>query len=161
MNEIVLNDTLKKIKERENNGKFVTLSCKVHESDAISFISYANKCGAKSSKVLNTFVHEFINKFQSNKKKTYQIKNNINQNSYYQKGDKTDFSRIKRNISLEILAELKREKIIHDYFFDDDIIFINGDCLKTMEGLISKDVVVDHVLTDIPYGTVQGLSIEG
>lgn len=80
------------------------------------------------------------------------IKNNI---------DKTCFEKKDIEINLEILNKMKEEKICNDFFFDNDFILINGECLSVMEWLINNNVVVNHILTDIPYGNVQGLKIEG
>ena len=74
---------------------------------------------------------------------------------------KTNFSRTQRHITREILVEMKQKGIIKDFFCDNDFVLINGECITTMSYLISKCVIVDHIITDIPYGTVQGLSIEG
>ena len=38
---------------------------------------------------------------------------------------------------------------------------INGDCLVEMDKLIDEGVKVDLILTDIPYGTVKGLTLNG
>lgn len=75
--------------------------------------------------------------------------------------DRTNFNRKKNELSIEILQNLKEEKIIADYYYDDDYILINSECIKTMEALIERGIIFDHIITDIPYGTVQGLSIEG
>lgn len=37
----------------------------------------------------------------------------------------------------------------------DDIVLIYGDCLEEMDKLIKKDIKVDAVITDEPYGTTQ------
>lgn len=73
----------------------------------------------------------------------------------------TDFTKTNENISIEVLEELKSKKILKDFYYKDDFVLINGDCIKVMKGLISKNIVFDHIITDIPYGTIQGLSIEG
>lgn len=74
---------------------------------------------------------------------------------------RTDFSRTSNKISNAILKHMKEKGVIKDYYYDDNFILINGECISTMNYLIDKNVVVDHIITDIPYGTVQGLSIEG
>ena len=38
---------------------------------------------------------------------------------------------------------------------------IHGDCLEEMDKLIKKGQKVDLILTDIPYGTVKGLTLDG
>ena len=38
---------------------------------------------------------------------------------------------------------------------------IHGDCLVEMDKLIDEGVKVDLILTDIPYGTVKGLTLNG
>lgn len=75
--------------------------------------------------------------------------------------DKTDFSKIKVDFSLKLLEKMKTEKICNDFFYDDNFILINGECISVMKWLIDAGIMVDHILTDIPYGTVQGLKIEG
>lgn len=74
---------------------------------------------------------------------------------------KTDFSLKQVSINETILQELRSNGIIKDYYYDEGFILINGDCISTMRGLVERGVIVDHIITDIPYGTVQGLSIEG
>ena len=64
-------------------------------------------------------------------------------------------------MSKEILDEMKELNVCADYYMDEDYIMINGECITVMKYLISKGVIVDHILTDIPYGTVQGLNLEG
>lgn len=75
--------------------------------------------------------------------------------------DKTDFNATKKEISINILSSLKNQKKIKDFFYDDNFCLINGECIETMNALIENGVLVDHIITDIPYGTVNGLSIEG
>ncbi|WP_324672595.1 site-specific DNA-methyltransferase [Mycoplasma sp. 888] len=77
------------------------------------------------------------------------------------KFDKTNFTSIKKKISKNVLELLKKKKIIKDYFYDEDFCLINGECIETMNALIENNILIDHIITDIPYGTVQGLSIEG
>ena len=36
-----------------------------------------------------------------------------------------------------------------------------GDCIEKMQELIDNDTTVDMILTDIPYGTVKGLTHDG
>jgi site-specific DNA-methyltransferase (adenine-specific) len=74
---------------------------------------------------------------------------------------KTNFKFIENNISTVILNKLKSDKILDDYFWDKDFLLINGDCIKIMKSLVDCGVKFDHIITDIPYGTVNGLSIEG
>lgn len=38
---------------------------------------------------------------------------------------------------------------------------IQGDCIEEMQKLIDEGVNVDMILTDIPYGTVKGLTLDG
>ena len=38
---------------------------------------------------------------------------------------------------------------------------INDECIKTMQELIDEDIKVDLILTDPPYGTIKGLSLDG
>ncbi|MDD7897227.1 site-specific DNA-methyltransferase [Metamycoplasma hyosynoviae] len=75
--------------------------------------------------------------------------------------DKTNFDFKQNNISNEILTKLKENKIIKDFYLDGDFCLINGECIEVMNALIKQSIIVDHIITDIPYGTVQGLSIEG
>ena len=74
---------------------------------------------------------------------------------------KTDFEFAETSISTIILDKLKNGKILDDYFWDKNFLLINGDCIKVMQALVGCGVKFDHVLTDIPYGTVNGLSIDG
>lgn len=74
---------------------------------------------------------------------------------------KTDFTRTYNKISNSILKHMKEKGIIKDYYYDKNFVLINGECISTMNYLIEKNIVVDHIITDIPYGTIQGLSIEG
>ena len=74
---------------------------------------------------------------------------------------KTDFSRSSKNISNAILKAMKENGIIKDYYYDKQFVLINGECISVMKYLVDKNVTVDHIITDIPYGTVQGLEIEG
>lgn len=75
--------------------------------------------------------------------------------------DKTNFKLRPKELNINLLKKLKKEKIINDFFLDDGFCMINGECIKTMESLINNSIFVDHIITDIPYGTIQGLSIEG
>ncbi len=75
--------------------------------------------------------------------------------------DRTNFKRSKVNISEKILKEIKESGKCKNFYIDDDYILINGECIEVMDALISKGIIFDHIITDIPYGTVQGLSIEG
>jgi site-specific DNA-methyltransferase (adenine-specific) len=74
---------------------------------------------------------------------------------------KTNFDKQTNILSVEILEELKQKNIIIDYFTDGDYTIINADCIPTMKAMIDKGILFDHIITDIPYGTVQGLEIEG
>lgn len=74
---------------------------------------------------------------------------------------RTNFSKVDIDINEDILKELRDKEKIKDYYYDDKFILINGECIETMNSLIDKGVVFDHIVTDIPYGTIQGLSIEG
>ena len=76
-------------------------------------------------------------------------------------GNKTDFNKIYVNLSKEILDEMKNLNICSDYYKDENYVMINGVCITVMKFLIDKGVQVNHILTDIPYGTVQGLNLEG
>jgi len=76
-------------------------------------------------------------------------------------GNKTDFNKTYVNLSKEILDEMKKSNACFDYYMDNDYVMINGECITVMKFLINKGVQVNHILTDIPYGTVQGLSLEG
>jgi site-specific DNA-methyltransferase (adenine-specific) len=89
----------------------------------------------------------------------HEYKNNITNNRDYI--HKTDFDFTETNISTAILNKLKNNQIINDYFWDKNFLLINGDCIKVMQSLSKHGVKVDHIITDIPYGTVNGLSIEG
>lgn len=75
--------------------------------------------------------------------------------------NKTNFRKQNITITKNILEQMKRDGKCKDYFIDNDFVMINGECLQVMSYLISENVVVDHIITDIPYGTIQGLSIEG
>lgn len=75
--------------------------------------------------------------------------------------NKTDFCKSYISVSEDILKEMKKQNVCADYFQDRDFTLINGDCITVMNWLISKCVRFDHIITDIPYGTVQGLSLEG
>ena len=77
------------------------------------------------------------------------------------KKDRTNFGRTRKPITKALLTKLKNNNVIKDYFYDENFILINAECIATMKELVKEGVVVDHILTDIPYGTVQGLSIEG
>lgn len=74
---------------------------------------------------------------------------------------KTDFNKIKHTLSKTILENMKKEGVCKDFFADGDFVLINGECITVMSYLIKEGIVFDHIITDIPYGTVQGLSIEG
>ena len=74
---------------------------------------------------------------------------------------KTDFNKKSTFINDKILKRLKDKLIIDDYFNDDNFVLINGECIKTMNALIEMGVKVNHIIADIPYGTVQGLQIDG
>jgi site-specific DNA-methyltransferase (adenine-specific) len=74
---------------------------------------------------------------------------------------KTNFDSKNEEITFNLLEKLKKEKTILDFYFDGDFVMIQGDCIIAMRGLIDNNVKVDHIITDIPYGTIQGLSIEG
>ena len=74
---------------------------------------------------------------------------------------KTDFSKKSQPINTDILVKMKEKSIIKDFYHDSKFTLINGECITVMNYLIKNSVTVDHIITDIPYGTVQGLSIEG
>ncbi len=74
---------------------------------------------------------------------------------------KTNFNRKHGELSYSLLQKLKENKIIKDFYIDNDFTLINADCISTMNALADLGVNVDHIITDIPYGTVQGLEIEG
>ncbi|MGL4951344.1 MAG: hypothetical protein ACRC4M_06015, partial [Mycoplasma sp.] len=73
--------------------------------------------------------------------------------------NKTDFSMKRKNIDESFLKEAKNKKWIKNYFIDGDFILINGECIETMSKMIENNICVDHIITDIPYGTVNGLAI--
>lgn len=73
----------------------------------------------------------------------------------------TNFSKSERTLTIEVLQDLKNEGYIDDYFTDGNYTIINADCLKAMPALIEKGILFNHIIADIPYGTVQGLAIEG
>lgn len=75
--------------------------------------------------------------------------------------DKTDFEFEPSELTQDILQEMKNNNIIKDYSFNDRFILINGECLTVMNEMINRHIKVNHIISDIPYGTVQGLSIEG
>ena len=74
---------------------------------------------------------------------------------------KTDFNFTEAELSTTILNKLKADKVLDDYFWNKDYLLINGDCIKVMKSLVDNRIKIDHIITDIPYGTVNGLSIEG
>lgn len=74
---------------------------------------------------------------------------------------KTDFKKRYLDIDEKVLLEMKNKKVIADYFYTNSFVLINGDCNDVMQYLITQNISVDHIITDIPYGTVQGLAIEG
>jgi DNA modification methylase len=74
---------------------------------------------------------------------------------------KTNFDFAENKITINLLNKLKKEKILNDFFWDQNFLLINGECIKVMKELSSSGVKVDHIITDIPYGTVKGLSIAG
>lgn len=75
---------------------------------------------------------------------------------------RTNFSKMESiKINEEILEKMKSKNIIKDYYYTENFVLINGECIETMKNLIDNNVVFEHIITDIPYGTVQGLSIEG
>lgn len=86
---------------------------------------------------------------------------NFNQKRQKQTIDKTNFLKQNLNIDFEILKKMKKLKLINDYFFDQGFVLINGECLSVMESLIKANIVVDHIISDIPYGTINGLTIAG
>lgn len=85
-------------------------------------------------------------------------KSNVNHRNYIHK---TNFNFIETDISTTILNKLKTNKILDDYFWDKNFLLINGDCIRVMGSLVDYGIKFDHIITDIPYGTVNGLSIEG
>lgn len=99
----------------------------------------------KAIPTLNTIVDQ-------NYKSTYSHRNYIH---------KTDFNFTEVKLSATILDKLKTDKVLDDYFWDKDYLLINGDCIKVMKSLVDHKIKIDHIITDIPYGTVNGLSIEG
>ena len=74
---------------------------------------------------------------------------------------RTDFDKKQRYISQDDLNNLVSEGIINGYHSDDTNTILNGDCIEVLRYLGTQGVIFDHVISDIPYGTVQGLSIEG
>lgn len=74
---------------------------------------------------------------------------------------KTNFLKTRKNITRYMLKKMKANGVIKNYYYDDQFVLINGECIETMKYLVNKNVIVDHIITDIPYGTVNGLSIEG
>ncbi|WP_283393137.1 hypothetical protein [Photobacterium phosphoreum] len=75
--------------------------------------------------------------------------------------DKTNFKKKELEINEKVLLKLKKSKKINKYFVHNNFFLINGECIEVMNSLISEGICVDHIITDIPYGTVQGLSISG
>jgi hypothetical protein len=51
---------LDKARNKINSENFVTISCKIHKSDAELFATLTSKYGLKPSKVLNSFIYDFI-----------------------------------------------------------------------------------------------------
>ncbi len=78
-----------------------------------------------------------------------------------EKIDKTDFSKVYIYLTFDILQLMKTIGVCKDFYNDNNFILINGDCIKVMDFLIEQGVKFNHIITDIPYGTIQGLSIEG
>lgn len=74
---------------------------------------------------------------------------------------RTDFDKKQRYINQSDLDNLLSKNIIKGYHSDDTYTILNGDCMKVLGYLETQGVIFDHVISDIPYGTVQGLSIEG
>jgi site-specific DNA-methyltransferase (adenine-specific) len=108
----------------------------------------------------NKLVADKIDNFYDNCKnndKNLQIKKRLNKI----KIDKTDFKKQEQKITSQLLNIFKKEKVIDDYFLDDNFILLNGECMQIMTKLIKQNIKIEHIITDIPYGTVQGLSIEG
>ena len=75
--------------------------------------------------------------------------------------DKTNFKKKELEINEKVLLKLKKSKKINKYFVHNNFFLINGECIEVMNSLISEGICVDHIITDIPYGRVQGLSISG
>ncbi len=73
----------------------------------------------------------------------------------------TDFSKSESELTIDILEKLKNNGTIKDFFTDGNYTIINADCLKAMPAFIKKGVLFNHIICDIPYGTTQGLAIEG
>ena len=82
-------------------------------------------------------------------------------NIHRQNINKTDFSKTYRNLTKSLLSLMKQENKCLDFYMDNQFILINGDCIEVMAWLVQHNILVDHIIADIPYGTVQGLSIEG
>lgn len=74
---------------------------------------------------------------------------------------KTNFNKQTNILTRELLEEMKAQNLIQDYFTDGNYTIINADCISTMNAFIEKGVLFEHIITDIPYGTIQGLEIEG
>ena len=75
---------------------------------------------------------------------------------------KTDFNKVNdTTLNKQLLSDLKNNGTIKDFFIDDNFVLINADCIKTMEKFITLGISVNHIISDIPYGIVQGLAIEG
>lgn len=88
------------------------------------------------------------------------LKDEIRLNNKIHK-DRTNFAKKRIRISKEILEKMKSDGVIDDFFYDNGFILILGDCIATMKGFSKSGVFFDHIITDIPYGTVQGLGIDG
>lgn len=75
--------------------------------------------------------------------------------------DKTDFTFKPNHLSKTLLETFKQNGLIKGYYYTDSYILINSECLSVMKAMIENNIKVNHIITDVPYGTVQGLSIEG
>ena len=88
------------------------------------------------------------------------LKDEIREHNKFVKS-KTDFNKTYATLTKDLLQALKDQNKIQDFFFDDNFVLINADCLTAMQELCNNGIKVNHIITDIPYGTVQGLAIEG
>lgn len=74
---------------------------------------------------------------------------------------RTNFDKVQRYICQSDLDDLVSNGVIKGYHSDNTYTILNGDCTKVLNYFDKQGIVFDHVISDIPYGTVQGLNIEG
>lgn len=60
--------------------------------------------------------------------------------------DKTNFNFKAQKMSKELLIEMKKKKIISDFYLNNNFCLINGECLTIMKELIKNNLIVDHII---------------